>query len=226
MSAARQSRGQASAASDQQKKVIAGAVFGVILLGVLYYELADVFFTATPPPAAPPVILSGPSPASSAGPAAPSAARTSATPATPRAAANAAAALDPTLHMQPMLVTEAVLYNGTGRNIFSTAAPLPAAFVPLPKVTGPIRPSGAIVPTYTPPPGPPPLPPIDLKFFGLATSSGRRQAFLLHGDDVFLAAEGDIVLRKYRVVTIGPASIQVEDLTNNNKQTLPLLVNP
>jgi hypothetical protein len=82
-------------------------------------------------------------------------------------------------------------------------------------------------PVYTGPTGPAAPPPIDLKFFGMATSTdGRRQAFLLHGDDVFLASKGDIVQRKYRVIDIGPNSIQVEDLSNNNRQTLPLQATP
>jgi hypothetical protein len=52
-----------------------------------------------------------------------------------------------------------------------------------------------------------------------------RQAFLLQGDDVFLASAGDIVARRYKIVSIAANSIQVEDLTNNNTQTLPLQSN-
>ena len=43
--------------------------------------------------------------------------------------------------------------------------------------------------------------------------------------EVFLASPGDVVQRRYRVVTIGPSSVQVEDIPNNNKQTLPLIPN-
>jgi len=99
---------------------------------------------------------------------------------------------------------------------------------PIPKVLTPVRtgPVTAVAPVYHAPvpQGPPP---IDLKFFGMVTSSsGSRQAMLLHGDDVFLASRGDIVQRKYRVVDIGPNSIQVEDMSNNNRQTLPLQATP
>jgi hypothetical protein len=81
-----------------------------------------------------------------------------------------------------------------------------------------------VVPVYTPPPGPPPPPPIDLKFFGTATSAdGTRRAFLLKGEDVFLASDGDIVQRRYKIVTISPNSVLVEDMANNNRQTLPLI---
>jgi len=88
-----------------------------------------------------------------------------------------------------------------------------------------VRPKGPVVPVDTPPPGPPPPPPIDLKFFGTATSAdGHRQAFLLKGEDVFLASDGDIVQRRYKIVTISANWVLVEDLANNNQQTLPLIV--
>ena len=83
-----------------------------------------------------------------------------------------------------------------------------------------------VLPVYTAPPGPPPPPPIDLKFFGTATKAdGSRQAFLLHGEDVFLAATGNIVQRRYKIGAISANSVEVEDMTNNNKQNLPLQKN-
>ena len=101
-----------------------------------------------------------------------------------------------------MLRTESLVYSGSGRNIFS-ATYTPAAVV-LPK-TPPARPTA---PVYTAPTvyEPPPPPPINLKFFGTATrANGERQAFLLSGEDVYLAAQGDIVARKYKIVNIAPA---------------------
>ena len=52
-----------------------------------------------------------------------------------------------------------------------------------------------------------------------------RQAFLLSGEDVYLASQGDIVAHKYKIVSIAPNSVLVEDLTNSNTQTLPLQTN-
>ncbi|MEO6815213.1 MAG: hypothetical protein ABI177_00805 [Edaphobacter sp.] len=128
--------------------------------------------------------------------------------------------LDPTLHMKAMLVTESLVYSGSGRNIFSANSAPP---VVIPKAIASARPKGPIVPQA--PLGPPPPPPIDLKFFGTATSSqGVRRAFLLHGEDVFLASPGDIVQRRYKVGTISANAIVVEDLTDNNTQTLPLII--
>ena len=123
--------------------------------------------------------------------------------------------LDPTLHPEVMAGAESLEYSGKGRNIFSmTSAP-----VVIPKEVASVRPQ-PVVPQ--PPPGPPPPPPIDLKFFGYSANNGAKKAFLLHGDDVFIANEGDVVDHHYKVVKISPLSIQVTDLLYNNTQTLPL----
>jgi hypothetical protein len=194
---------------DVQKKLAIGG-FVLLAAGILYYQLRD---DSPPPRPAQPVITTAPEQAP---------ARPSSRPSAGAEAKNlgtTSAQLDPTLRMAAMLVTEKLVYTGSGRNIFSTAS----APVEIPKPVASARPK-PVVPVYTPPPGPPPPPPIDLKFFGTASSAnGRRQAFLLHGQDVFLAADGEIVQRRYRVITVSANSILVEDMTNNNRQTLPLI---
>ena len=134
--------------------------------------------------------------------------------------------LDPTLHMEAMLRTEALVYTGTGRNIFAGGAaemiaiPKPVA-VARPIVIPPVTAQAIVVPPQAPAP-----PPINLKFFGTATTpGGNRRAFLLNGDDVYLASVGDMVQRRYRVLSIAASSILVEDVPNSNKQTLPLMGN-
>jgi len=203
---------------DQQKK---GAVIGAFVLaaaGILYYYFRD----DSPPPPVAPLVVKAPVKVAPA-------AKTGAAVAVPPGGSAGAAAknlgttsaqLDPTLRMEAMLVTESLAYSGSGRNIFS-ANSVP---VDIPKPIVPVRPKSGPPPPPPPPPGPPPPPPIDLKFFGTATGAdGRREAFLLHGDDVFLASDGDIVQRKYKVISISTNSILVEDMANNNRQTLPLL---
>lgn len=203
-----------SAVSEDRKKFIAVCVFAVVAALVLYFELRDPT-PATTAPIASPVVTTATSQGRVSLPATPN---TSA-----RELGTTDAALDPTLRMDPMRRTESVTYAGSGRNIFS-AAPAPIA---IPRPIQPARPVVVAQGPPPPPPGPPPPPPIDLKFCGffLDPASGRRQVILLHGDDVVLAHEGDVVLRRYKVLTVTANSIQVEDLPNNNKQVLPLLAN-
>lgn len=191
---------------DLQKKVALISVFVLLMAGVLYYDLRD---DSTPAPTPAPVVTTAPTTPSK-----------SASGAEAKNVGTTAAALDPTLHMGPMLVTESLVYSGSGRNIFSASA----APVDIPKPIAPARPNKQVAPMFAQPIGPPPPPPIDLKFFGTETSQdGHVRAFLLNGEDVFLASPGDIVKRRYKVDSIGRNSIVVEDLTDNNRQTLPLI---
>lgn len=119
--------------------------------------------------------------------------------------------LDPSLRFDLLKSSEDMTYKGSGRDIFHSTPEI--AEIPKP-VTPDVQPQG-------PPPKPPP-PPIDLKFYGLAgPKNGNKRIFLLKGEDIFLAKEGDIVDRRYKIVHIGPSSVEVEDVLTNNTQTLP-----
>jgi hypothetical protein len=74
------------------------------------------------------------------------------------------------------------------------------------------------------PPGPPPPPAITLKYYGYAAQrvDGHKRAFFLDGDDIFVAAEGDVIKKRYKVVRIGVSSVEVEDTQFNHTQMLPL----
>jgi len=122
--------------------------------------------------------------------------------------------LDPTLDLAMLRKSEEIKYTGNGRNIFVAGAPQ------IEQVKGPVVTDQA---TIKAPPPPPPPPPINLKFFGFASKPGEpKKIFLQQGDDVFVAGEGEIVDRRYRVLRISPASVEVEDVLNNNKQSIPL----
>jgi len=75
-----------------------------------------------------------------------------------------------------------------------------------------------------PPPPPPPPPPITLKFYGYSTAkdSGKKTAYLLDGEEIYLASEGDTLKRRYRIVRIATNSILIEDLDAKRQQSVPL----
>ena len=202
--------------TEDKKKLrlaIVAGCFGLIALGVIYNELFG--GPSAPPPTPAPVVVAAPA---ASGKSNGSAAQKLGT---------TAAQLDPTLHMEAMLATESLVYRGSGRNIFAAGAePAAVKTIAVVQPKFPPRPNLTTVNQTAVNQGPPPPPPINLKFFGTATAAnGSRRAFLLNGDDVFLASQGDVVQRKYRVVSIALNSILVEDIPNNNKQTLPLLGN-
>jgi hypothetical protein len=204
--------------TENSKQTILAAVAGVIALGACFYIYEELFATSTPTAAPQSVTVSAP--------AAPQADVSVAAGPEAKKVGTTSAALDPTLHMEAMLVSEAVEYSGSGRNIFSQNS---APTVVIPPPVAPARPKVPVVTAYVPPvqTGPPPPPPIDLKFFGVAEtlSNGKRVALLLHGDSVLTASAGDVVARRYKIIAVDAKTIQVEDMQNNNRQTLPLLVN-
>jgi hypothetical protein len=220
-----------AAPARDKKQIVVVSIFGALLLVFVVYAYNS-FFGGSPNPAAtapavtaPVVTRSSESRGETENTSTPAGnARRGEGPAPGVAAkrmASTSSSLDPTLDESAMLRTESLVYSGTGRNIFS-AISAPAMVIPsnVPKA----RP-GVVLPVMPPMPvGPPPPPPINLKYFGTAVRvNGRKQAFLLQGEDVYLASEGDIVARKYRIVTIGTNNIQVEDLVNKDTQTLPLI---
>ena len=124
--------------------------------------------------------------------------------------------LDPTLRYDWLKVSEDTQYSGNARNIFKAQAePIPQP------VSSPAE--EAAQEAAKGPPQPPPPPPINLKFFGFASKPGEpKKVFLSKGEDVFIAREGEIVDRRYKVVHIAPTSVEIEDVLNNNRQSIPL----
>jgi hypothetical protein len=203
--------------AESKPKLYAAIGLGALLVILAAIQLPKFFGTSSPAPAAPP-------PPVATRPAAPPADVPSTGTAGARAYPHEAvqlpssSALDPALHPELMAQAEETTYKGNGRNIFSPDSAVPEqVHIEKPK---PFRNEPA------PPPGPPPPPAIDLKFYGYSSiNGGSRQIFLLHGDDIFLAHEGDIVDRRYRVVSIRPFSVEIEDIPYHNTQSLPLSQN-
>ncbi len=123
-----------------------------------------------------------------------------------------AQSLDPSLRFDLLKSSEDVTYTGSGRDIFHSQPPAPE----IPKVVQ--------QPMKTGPPPPAPPPPINLKLYGYTQhkNGGDKRIFLVSGDDIFVAKEGDIVNRRYRILKINSNSVEVEDVLTNNRQTLYL----
>jgi len=187
---------------ENRKQVIALAVLGVIAVGMLGYEFW---------------------PASTSVSTTPAAVATASKPATRRTASGKMVPvveprLDPTLDLKLLSQSEEIKYAGNGRNIFVVGS---MAVIPKPKGNGTSDVPGDVA-IRQPPPVPPP-PPITLKFFGFENRpGGSKRVFLSQGEDIFIAAEGDIVDRRYRVLHISATTVDVEDVINNNRQSLPL----
>ena len=112
-------------------------------------------------------------------------------------------------------------YSKSLRNIFSPNAPPPEPDKKDSGVTSqPYRPKG---PQKEPPPIPPTLP---LTFFGYGTvpNGTSRRAFLINSskEDIYIVAEGDTLLGRFRVLKINNASLEFEEISTGLKNTSPL----
>lgn len=85
-------------------------------------------------------------------------------------------------------------------------------------------PRGATPPPPLVPAGPPPPPPIPLRFVGVvaARGGGRAAAFSDGRGNNFLAREGDIIEGRYKVLRLGPDSVELAYLDGRGRQTIRL----
>jgi hypothetical protein len=186
--------------AENRNKLIAS----LVLMGVAILLVGRMLFSSGPVPV-------NPEAAVSTGSARAAAPRTRGHTLKDRKMAITPRSIDPTLRTDWLKVSEDRKYEGAGRNIFLAQVEMPK-FVAKP---------------YTPPPpvptGPPPPPPINLKFYGFASKPGEpKRVFLSQGEDVFIASEGDIIDRRYKVLRITPTQVEIEDVLNNNRQNIPL----
>ncbi len=129
--------------------------------------------------------------------------------------------LDPTLRLDLLASSEQTVYEGTGRNIFVSRAE--EVVIQQPKAPGNTDGKDGTGPGYTTPIIPQ-APPIPLKFYGFASSVGEpKKIFLKMGEDVWVAGEGEIVDRRYKVIQITPTSVSIQDMVYSSPpQNIPL----
>lgn len=194
---------------ENKKKTMWAAVLGAIALLYCAYQFVPMFMGSS-------------SPGSSAQAAAPVAPRVSATRpgGKSKKPQRNADNLDPTLQLDLLAAVEQTQYEGNGRNIF-VSQPDP---VEIPKPVARANTDPASQPdAYRLPPVPPPTP-IPLKFFGFASKVGeQKKIFLSQGEDVWVAGEGEIINRRYKVIRISPNSVEMQDVVNSGPpQNIPL----
>lgn len=194
---------------ENKKKAMWAIALGIVALVVFAYEVLPLITGSSPP-------------ASNAEAASPLALPRAQTRASSKASKNDRKVenLDPTLRLDLLAMSEKTQYQGTGRNIFVSQAEDVKIPPPLGKVNtdDPKPDHGYQAPTV------PAAPPIPLKFYGFASSPGEpKKIFLKNGDDVFVAGEGEIVDRRYKVIHISNTSVEIQDVLNSGPpQNIPL----
>ncbi len=149
--------------------------------------------------------------------------------------------IDPKLRLDLLDKVRSVEAGPAARNLFAYGAAAPASLPagirdPHPIIPKPGSPSGPGRTVADGPQQPPPPPPITLKYYGYTAqrSDGHKRAFFSEGDcggnasatapqcDIFVASEGDLILKRYKVIHIGVSSAEVEDTEFNHTQPLPI----
>jgi hypothetical protein len=193
---------------ENKKQTTWAAVLGAVALLALAYELIPMFTGSS-------------TPSSSAQAAAPVTTRSSTRPGAKGTKKPRVENLDPTLRLDLLASSEQTLYEGNGRNIFVSQAE--DVVIPKAVASGATDPKNPEAAGYHLP-TPPPAPPIPLRFYGFASSAGEpKKIFLKLGEDVFVAGEGEIVDRRYKVIRIAPTSVEIQDVVNSGPpQNIPL----
>ena len=138
--------------------------------------------------------------------------------------------IDPTLRLDVLAKLQGIELDGVERSLFDFGKP-PAPKIPEPKILPEKledlrkkqREAAAKLAKKTT--GKPAPPPINLKFYGFISGAqtARKRAFFLDGEDIFVAAEGEIIKKgRYKIVKIGVNSALVEDTEHDHQQTLKL----
>ncbi|HXN53488.1 MAG TPA: hypothetical protein VN943_16270 [Candidatus Acidoferrum sp.] len=106
-------------------------------------------------------------------------------------------------------------YKSSGRDLFSQTLP------PAPPQRPPERPPDPPPPVVV---ERPPSLPANMKFFGYGTvpNGTSKRAFLSDGEEVYIVGEGDTLLGRFRILRIGNASLEFEELGTGKRNSTSL----
>ena len=126
---------------------------------------------------------------------------------------------NPALQREKQQASRSTEYKGGGRDLFTEMAPPPPVVAQKDERRTPQGPL---------PQPPPPSLPGNVKFFGYGTvpNGTAKRAFLSDGDQIFIVAEGDTLLGKYRVVKIGNANLDFEEIASGRRGSAVLSEEP
>jgi hypothetical protein len=124
---------------------------------------------------------------------------------------------NPSLHNDGVDRARKTEYKSGGRNIFSRELPPPL----LPKHP---KPGPVPLPTVPQIPEPPKVPPLPVKFFGYGTvpNGTARVAFFSDGEEVYVVREGELLLKRFRILRIGNANLEYEEVSSGLRGTANL----
>lgn len=133
--------------------------------------------------------------------------------------------IDPTLRLDLLEKVRAVRPETGGRNLFESGPALAQNLPPIPKMQ-PMMPK-AIAPMTSA------MPSTNLnlavhvpfKYYGFARPALKGDAnrgFFMEGDNILMAAEGDVLEKRYLIVALNPNTAKVEDMQLKQGQDLPV----
>ena len=127
---------------------------------------------------------------------------------------------DSRLHWDNLDRAQKTEYKCCVRNLFSAIAPLPpqSQTKTKPKDTPPV-----LVP-QTPPPPTYAVLPANLKYFGFGAVpvGSPRRAFITDGEEIYIVPEGDTLLGRYRILRVGPANLEFQEISTGLHGMAPL----
>src|SRR6266852_7094101 len=123
---------------------------------------------------------------------------------------------NPQLHKDGVEKARKTEYKSSGRNIFSRELPPPPPPLhPKPDPKPPILPPIKVEPKVAP---------LPVKFFGFGTvpNGTKRVAFFSDGEEVYVVAEGELLLNRFRILRIGNANLEYEEVSSGLRGTANL----